>query len=186
MWIKHRNDEMPTYEELAAVFAYDPATGQLTFKDRPPEWFKTKASWAGWRAQYLGKSPAKKRRGYLVLCMSVGGKTIEMMAHRAAWLLHYGSWPEHEIDHIDGNRSNNAISNLRPATHTQNQWNKRICARNKSGYRGVHFMKANGKFRAQIVTNGVRRHVGLFDTAEQAHAAYIAAAASQRGEYATA
>ena len=97
-------------------------------------------------------------------------------AHRLAWLLTYGKWPEKMIDHIDGNVSNNRISNLRDVSRSVNLQNQRkASSNNKSGFLGVSFHEQTAKFRANICLNGKSKHLGLFPTPELAHAAYLAA-----------
>ncbi len=92
--------------------------------------------------------------------------------HRLVWLWHKGSFPNLHIDHIDGNPSNNRIENLREVTYAQNMQNQRKPRiTNKLGYQGVY--QVNNKFRATLTTNGKNKHIGYFDTPEQAHNAYI-------------
>jgi hypothetical protein len=92
--------------------------------------------------------------------------------HRLIWLWHFGSFPEAHIDHIDGNPSNNKIENLRQATDAQNMQNQRKArVTNKLGCQGVY--KVNKKFRAVLTTNGNNKHLGYFDTPEDAHNAYV-------------
>lgn len=98
-------------------------------------------------------------------------------AHRLAWLYVYGVWPTNEIDHRDTIKHHNWISNLRDATKKQNLQNqiKAHKSNKSSGLLGVSFEKRRGKFRATIGINGKNRSLGRFETAELAHAAYIAA-----------
>jgi hypothetical protein len=93
-------------------------------------------------------------------------------AHRVAWRLYYGEWPDRSIDHIDGNKSNNKISNLRLADMSQQKANARINSNNTSGYRGVHWNTAANKFQALLKHRGRAYHLGLFATAKEAHVAY--------------
>lgn len=94
-------------------------------------------------------------------------------AHRLAWVYMNGEWPDKEIDHIDGNRSNNAIHNLRLATRSENKQNtKKAPKGSKSGLLGARATK-DGKFVSGIMVNGVVRHLGTFSTAIDAHHAYM-------------
>ena len=88
------------------------------------------------------------------------------------------------IDHIDGNRTNNAISNLRWCTHVENQRNRQVTGRGSSAYKGVTWHKASGKWTAQISVDGHNRHLGYFTDEREAARAYNAAAQDLFGEYA--
>lgn len=96
------------------------------------------------------------------------------LAHRMAWAIHFGEWPSHPVDHINGDRSDNRIANLRRATNATNAQNQRVHhTRSKTGVMGVHVDK--GRYRAQITVNRSTVHIGTFNTAEEAHAAYLEA-----------
>ena|SRR3990172_4112737 len=95
-------------------------------------------------------------------------------ASRLVWLYVYGAWPKAKIDHKNTARDDQCFENLRDVTPSGNAQNQRQARRNnKTGLLGVH--SHNEKFRAQIRLNGKLRHLGLFDTAESAHAAYVSA-----------
>ena len=108
------------------------------------------------------------------------------LAHRLAWLYMTGAWPLNEIDHIDANKENNRLENLREATKIQNGMNRRAYSNNQSGYKGVHWYKKNRKFGSHIRVNKKLMFLGLFDTAEEAHAAYVEAARKHFGAFARA
>jgi hypothetical protein len=94
--------------------------------------------------------------------------------HRLIWAFHHGSLNGMDVDHIDGNRDNNKIENLRLATRQQNNQNLRKAKKNNAlGVLGVS-IKA-GRFCAQISLNRTVKHLGLFDTVEEAHQAYLEA-----------
>lgn len=99
----------------------------------------------------------------------------QIAAHRVAWAVVYGKWPEKQIDHIDGDKSNNRIENLRDIGAKENTQNQRRCkASNLScGLLGVS--KNRGKWQAQIKVAGRRKHLGTFDSPAIAHQAYLAA-----------
>jgi len=141
-----------TVDRLLEVVRYNPDTGLFS-------WVATDQ-----RAGFARKD------GYIAL--AVDGKTYR--AHRLAWFLMHETWPE-LIDHINGDRSDNRFENLREATRSENTQNS-THTRSKSGYRGV---SRNGKHRwkAAIAVNGRDQYLGTFDTPEEAHAAYCAAAA---------
>jgi hypothetical protein len=95
-----------------------------------------------------------------------------------------GDWPPMLIDHRDGDGTNNRWSNLRSASSTQNLNNARRRCNNSSGFKGVYFNKKEGRYMAQIRTASKRLFLGLFDSAEEAHAAYVSAAKIHHGEFA--
>ena len=110
----------------------------------------------------------KTKHGYVLV--NVDYKTYKL--HRLVWLWHYGHFPEMFIDHIDGDPSNNRIENLREATCAENMQNQRRArATNKLGVQGVY--RVNNKYRAVITKNRISKHIGYFDSAEEAHEAYI-------------
>ena len=102
-------------------------------------------------------------------------------AHRLAWLYVHGEWPNGQIDHIDGNKANNAIANLRIATPAQNSARRRT-TRKFAPSRGV--MPHGVGFVARIHHAGKRHYLGYFSTAEAAKAAYEAKAKEIHGEFA--
>ncbi len=106
------------------------------------------------------------------------------LAHRLAWLYVHGEWPDCEVDHVNGNRSDNRISNLRLATPTQNRMNGARRRDNATGFRGVHFEPRRKKYVAQLKIGTQRKYLGQFDTAEAAHAAYLEAAKEFYGDFA--
>jgi hypothetical protein len=149
---------------------YDPDSGELTWATRPHN-----------SRQWIGK-PIKglTPNGYI-------DTTIEkkhVLGHRVAWFLYYGEWPTSDIDHINGIRNDNRIANLRLATGTQNQGNRK--ARGKRYLKGVSLRCDGRKFVAKIKTYGVVRHLGCFQTEEEAHQAYMRAAQEYFGEFARA
>jgi len=104
-----------------------------------------------------------ERHGYLRQ-MYQGRKEY---VHRVIFFEHYGYWPEY-IDHIDQNKLNNSIENLRDVSQTIN-------LRNQSKIKGYHFHKQSGKWRAMYSLNNKTHHVGLFETEKQARQAYLSA-----------
>ncbi len=104
-------------------------------------------------------------------------------AHRLIWIWHYGEVPEY-IDHKDGNPRNNHIENLRLATISQNNMNCAKNTANTSGYKGVSWHKGSGKFQAHISINGRNIYLGYFTDQADAHAAYVASANKNYGEFA--
>lgn len=152
------------YEYAEKLIDYDPLTGVLKRKTG-----RNKGKEAGC---------AFNRYGHRHL--RVGAKLYH--AHRVAWLLHYGSMPYGIIDHIDGNGSNNAISNLRLATHAQNMHNRKINSNNRSGTKGVCFDPVMNRWVVQIRYNNrttKRRFLDLEDAVRFAESTR----AALHGEY---
>lgn len=104
-------------------------------------------------------------------------------AHRVAWLLHYGVEPEGIIDHINGDKVDNRISNLRLANYSQNSMNSRISKLNTSGCKGVSWKKESNKWVAVAKLNGKKIHLGYFINFDDAKKAYCDFAMKHHGEY---
>jgi hypothetical protein len=117
--------------------------------------------------------------GYVVIRYQ--GKAIG--AHRLAWKIMTKSWPEHQIDHANGNPRDNRWENLRAATPSQNGYNKAKNSNNTSGYKGAYFHKPSGRWHSGIRINGKAKYLGHFATAEEAHAAYVKAATEMHREF---
>lgn len=92
-------------------------------------------------------------------------------AHRLAWFYVHGDWPKGDLDHINGNRTDNRLANLREVTRSVNMQNLR---KGRKGLLGVRLHKS-GLFEARIVADGTRRTIGYYGTEEEAHAAYLTA-----------
>lgn len=116
-------------------------------------------------------------RGYVQL--KVDG--AQLLAHRVAWLLTHGSWPEGFIDHINGVRTDNRLVNLRIVTRSQNNSNRRKSAGATSRYRGVTWNARDRRWTAAISVDGKHRHIGNFKCETEAAAAYDAAARLAHG-----
>ena len=105
--------------------------------------------------------------------------------HRLIWIYHNGDIPNGlQIDHDNKIRNDNRIENLRIATNLNNCYNKSKQSRNKSGYKGVCWCKQKKKWSAEIRHNKIKKHLGYFTTAEEAHEAYKKAAIELHGEFA--
>lgn len=118
-------------------------------------------------------------QGYVQI--KIGGKVKQ--AHRLAYLYVHGYLPK-QIDHKNRNKDDNRICNLRAASNSQNSMNKLIQSNNTTGFKGVTFHKGTQKYNAKICVTGIRKSLGYFDTAEQAHDAYVKASANVHGEFA--
>lgn len=107
-------------------------------------------------------------------------------AHRLAWLYVHGAWPKAEIDHINGDGRDNRLRNIREATRSQNLGNTRRRKSNKSGRKGVTWTAHANRWSAWIGVGGHTKHLGYFETADDAHAAYVTASKKAFGEFARA
>lgn len=147
------NIEQLIFERLK----YTPEDGKVWWVNHP-RW----SSYAGREAGNVNQGGYRK----IKFC----GK--QYLTHRVAWLLQYGAWPVGDIDHIDGDPSNNKLKNLRDVSHRVNLQNRKSAtAKNKTGFLGV--VKRRNKYAAHIHKNGKQIYLGLFETAEQAHQTYM-------------
>jgi hypothetical protein len=161
-------NKLPSLEILNHHLSYDSNTGLF---------FAKTGGRAGWK---VGNEVGTQDRGYIRI--RIDKKYYP--AHRIAWAMTHGYYNENQqIDHIDGIRSNNKISNLRLATHGQNCQNIGIPKHNTSGIKGVHWDNANKRWKAQIRINGIRKYIGYFSNKEEAHAAYCKAAKELHGDF---
>lgn len=123
------------------------------------------------------------RNAYGYYLVNIGGSLFQV--HRLLWLMRTGEDPgDKDVDHIDNDRTNNSQSNLRLATRSQNLCNQRIRSDNTSGVKGVHWSKSEGRWQAYIHASGKRKHLGRFDTLEEAQAVVSAAREKLHGEFA--
>ncbi len=146
---------MITQKRLKELFDYNPEKGEMIRKVITTNCVKT--------GEITGKANS---HGYQRI--QVDGVLYGL--HRIVWRYFYGEIPT-EIDHIDGNRSNNKIKNLRNVTHKENGKNLCISKANKSGVTGVHFSKRDGKWLANIMAGGKTIHLGVYKNKSDAIAA---------------
>lgn len=164
--------KLPSQAELRKLFDYDPATGILIRNQMP---YMNPATIARFTGKPTGALDGAK--GYVKIFIS--GKLY--YAHRVIWKWVHGFDAE-MIDHIDGNRANNRIENLRLANGFQNCANKKIAPRHLP--RGVQSSRPPGKYVATIKAKQHRYHLGTFDTVEDAQNAWRSAAIQHHGEFA--
>lgn len=154
-------------KDLKEIFDYDPDTGLFT---------RLTGRVGGKKGAVAGSI---NKKGYV--CIYVMGKVVK--AHRLAWIYCYGYSPDEQIDHINRDKSDNRISNLRLVNNGQNQTNCVTQRNNSSGYKGVSFHKTWKKWQAYIYHEGKRMHLGTFTNPEQASTAYELASYMFHGEF---
>ena len=162
-----------TREQLKEILDYDSSTGVFTWRETP----NTKRN----RSKIAGSPAYNRNKTHEYVKIKVCGKAY--MAHRLAWFYTKGEWPKQLIDHINGDSKDNRIENLREATHCQNSHNRKGNRDSKTGYKGVYKHVKSDKYVAEIMYNGKRKYLGIFDTVEQAHEAYVAASKQHHAEY---
>lgn len=160
--------EKLTYEAVSRLLSYDPETGLLRWTVN-----RTRGVKAGDVAGCLWKTTGYWR-------VSLFGRAVG--AHRIAWLLTHGVWPEQFIDHINGDPLDNRLCNLRPASNSQNQANRKV-VRTTSRIKGVTWNKHCSKWQAAIKKDGKNNHLGVFSDKSEAAEAYRAAALRLFGEF---
>lgn len=158
-----------TQKKLRKLLSYNPFSGELT-------WRKTLGSRAMENQLVSGSLSGEGYRRLRVL-----GELHQ--AHRLIWLHVYGRWPTGDIDHINRNRSDNRLSNLREASRTENMLNTGCSPKNTSGYKGVTYHKRSGKFMAQASLSGKNHYLGLHKTPEEASASYQCFAKANHGNF---
>lgn len=157
----------PTAERVRELLIYDPETGLFT--RRIPR-----------GGEPAGAVCGTLMRGYIRIGIDGG----IYPAHRLAYLYMLGEIPPAMVDHRHRNTADNRWSEIRPATRSENSRNQKITDRNTSGFKGVSWHKRDKRWRAYICVDGKDQHLGYFDAAGLAHAAYRAAAIRLHGEFA--
>jgi len=169
---------LPSAEYLRECFSYDPGTGALVWKNRPLAHFRSKWAWRVWNIRYANKPAGHiNNEGYYHIRLN---NTL-YQAHRIIFKLITNEEPPAVIDHQDGNTGNNRWANLRAASPSQSIFNRGPQWNSSSGIRGVRRFRK--RWQAQITAHGVTRHLGTFDTSEEAAAAYEKAAREVHGEF---
>jgi hypothetical protein len=161
---------MLTQDRVRQLFTYDRATGKLYWKPR-------KGVAAGREAGCVSKVDGYRR---------VGIDFTSHLVHRVVWLYETGEMPSAVLDHINMDRLDNRIDNLREATKSQNGFNRRQSKRNNTGFKGVCYDKVKGNYVAKICVDYKQINIGRFANPEDAHAAYTAAAERLHGSFARA
>lgn len=162
-------------DNVRELLDYNPETGELTWRERGREWFKRDQDWRGWNSRFAGK-PALTTvaaNGYMV--GKACGKVL--YHHRVCWLHFHLEWPEDQIDHVNGDRKFNAISNLRGVTNQENGRNTKLSCANTSGVTGVSWNRSISRWETQIKTGKRKVYLGCY---ENLHEAAIARKAAEK------
>lgn len=162
-------------ELLQKLVRYDPETGKIFWRKRPEIMFATRGHAGTWNTRFAEKEAftAHDNAGYRV--GKICGKSYR--AHRVAWAVQFGSWPEDQVDHINGNPSDNRLENLREVDHAENAKNRAIGSDSTSGVMGVCWYKRDSKWMAHIRENGKFINLGCFNDFHDAVSARKAAEA---------
>lgn len=158
---------------LADIFEADTGLGVLIWRARPIEMFVSQNAFATWNARFAGRvalstvSRYGYRRGHIFARMT--------MAHRVLFAIHNGHWPTANIDHVNGERSDNRACNLRDVSQAENLRNASMSKKNTSGVTGVYWHKPTQKWQAQIESGGKNIYLGRFVDLSEATSARKAA-----------
>ena len=168
-----RKSKKLTQRYLRKRLNYNPDTGVFIWKSSSK---MTKY----WNTRYANKTAGcLTPNGYIIICIDRN----DYLAHRLAFLWVKNLWPKYQIDHIDGNPSNNKWSNLRQATSSQNQFNCKLYENNKTGFKGVHLDTRSKTYHAQISAYGKRIRIGGFATPNEAHLTLVQIRKNLHKEY---
>ena len=165
----HDRDKMGTamprtlinIDDLRKLIRADFATGKLFWLERPRHFFKDDASFKKWNSRHAGKEAFTSSNGFGYAQGSILNQKYS--GHHVVWALHYGKWPTHQIDHINGIRHDNRIENLRDVPQSQNVKNSRLSSRNTSGICGVRWDRDRHKWSAYGKSGGPIKNLGRYD-----------------------
>jgi hypothetical protein len=159
-------DVMPV-SELRKIVRHDPETGKLFWLPRTADMFSNVRKMQDhWNFRYAGKEAFKTKNDTGYLEGFIFGKKYK--THRVIWAMHYGEWPKSQIDHIDGNRANNLLSNLRAVSIAENAKNRGLLKSNSSGVIGVSWHKSKNKWQANICVQNKRIALGRYENFDDA------------------
>lgn len=156
---------------------------RVVWAARPPKMFFSHQGWADWYVRNRAGEPVKfykgSQMGHRSVKVRAGGRDHSLQEHRIVWALAYGEYPAIDLDHINGDPSDNRLSNLRPATRGENAHNRR---RRKPGLKGAYWHPKGHWF--SMVWDGKRlRGLGRYASAQEAHEAWVKAKAPIAGRF---
>lgn len=162
-----------SHQMVSDALEYVADTGILVWKEKPRNLCKSDSEYKRWNSVHRGKEAGGiGQSGYKRLKLF----GLDMLLHRVIWFLHNKAWPDHEIDHVNGDKCDNRLENLRADTPSQNSRNRRLPAHNTSGVIGVAPSRSRGKWIAHIMsTTGENIYLGTFESVEMAAVARKAA-----------
>lgn len=175
-------DSIPV-AELAQLLAYDPESGTLTWKTRQRDPSVSLREHERWNSRHAGSLAGHTNHyGYVVVKI----RREAFKAHRVAWALAHGCWPpsDCDLDHINRDKSDNRLTNLRLASRSENLINRPPPDNNTSGVRGVSWYAPSDCWAARIGYQNRKIHLGYFRSLEEASIAYQKAALNLFGEFA--
>lgn len=146
---------------LKELVEYNGDTGQFTWKCRDRSYFKSDGSCISWNSRFAGKPAFNSENGKGYLAGELMGRTYK--SHHVAWAIIYGEWPK-QIDHINGDRSDNRITNLRQVNDGENSRNRKTPKSNISGQVGVFYDRRRKRWVSRIHRDGERIFIGHFKT----------------------
>jgi hypothetical protein len=159
-------------ETLKELFTYNPENGELVWNERSVDLANRIGMTEVGRKSFNGKCAGRpagslSNNGYIQLNLQFRGFMLSGLAHRIIWIITKGKI-DHQIDHIDGNRSNNKLDNLRDVPPQDNAFNGKIRENNKSGVTGVSYRKQRKCWRAYYTSDGVQYNLGHYKNIEDA------------------
>jgi hypothetical protein len=160
---------------IKELIHYDPKTGVFTWRYRDIKHFKSKRAFKSWNTKYAGSIAGSFRYdGSGKTYIKIGFFSKVYDAHRLAYLYMEGIWPV-QIDHQDGNGTNNRWVNIKNSNNKDNRKNHRKRLNNTSGFNGVYFIKQSNKWKAEIKVNDCYEYLGQFSNIDDAISARKAA-----------
>lgn len=176
--MKHLESEKLTQEILQELMHYDPLSGIFTWKERDLKYFShcmfPQRACNIWNVNFSGKEAGNiwthknRKTSYTRVRISLNGRNNGYQAHRLAFLYLEGYFPSEQVDHIDGDGTNNRKVNLRKVNNQENNKNMPMSSRNTSGVTGVYWNKAVQKWQVSICVDGKNIHSGLFINKKEA------------------
>ena len=166
------NKETLTQELLKSMLFYNPDDGVFTWCERDVKWFKTQRDCNAWNTRYSNKEAGSLNKKRMYITIHIFKKRYS--CHHLAYFYMTGKWPKEDIDCIDGDYTNVRFNNIRECSRSDTRY-KTIKPIGNNELIGAHFHKKTGKYTSAIKSNGKVTILGLFNTQEEAHQAYVEA-----------